>query len=430
MKSLNRHFSEICTGGWPVLRWKILVIFEYLLLFIGGLWAIPVVLLIRCLRPWRIIRFGPISSSRIGSFAIEIGRMWATRQRQSKKYLDLYWFNKSISNVFWAAMVRRNFYVYSCVRYLDRWNQILPGGAIHNYPITGLISGYGDIPGFGEAKLPFLPEEDVRAKAWLRQQGWKEGDPFVCLLVRDSSYLESSFENTDPPQHEEGIQYDPKRGYGWNHLNYRDTDIDTYVAAAEWLADQGVWVFRMGKVMAKPIHTSHPRIIDYAFHPDKSDFLDIWLFAHCDLCISTGTGPDIISDIYRKPILFLNYIPLKNIFSWSNAMHLSKTLVWKSSGIPLNLREYFNNHSEYYDRIGIKVTDLTSEEILAAVQERWQRLQGTWIDSDDDIRRHHRFWEILTTTPIPDCSVIHGLIHPESRVGAIWLRSKGDEFLE
>ena len=45
----------------------------------------------------------------------------------------------------------------------------------------------------------------------------------------------------------------------------------------EWLADQGVWVLRMGKIMERPIPTEHPRIVDYAFEPNKSDFLDIWL---------------------------------------------------------------------------------------------------------------------------------------------------------
>lgn len=430
MKTLDRHLSELRSGGWPVIQCKTLTLLGYFIVLICGLWAIPAVLLIRCFRPWRIIRFGPISSSRIGSFTIEVAQMWAMYQRQSKIYLDLYWFRyRPISNDFWADMVRRNFHVYFWVQYLDRWNQILPGGAMHQGP-TEFIPEFRDIHGLLEqtqVKLSFYPEEDDQAKSWLRQQGWHEGDPFVCLLVRDNSYLDNTCPNTDPP-HEKGIQYHQKQGYGWNHLNYRDSDIATYVPAAEWLGDQGVWVLRMGKVMAKPIPSNHPRIIDYAFHPDRSDFLDIWLFAHCDLCITTGTGPDVVSDIYRKPLLYLNLSPLRDLFSWSNAMHLPKTLIWQASGIPLNLREQFNNHSEYYDRIGIKIIDLTTEDILMAVQERWQRIQGSWIDTEDDIRRHHRFWEIIKTQP--DFYKTHGWIHPESRCGACWLRSKGDEYLK
>jgi putative glycosyltransferase (TIGR04372 family) len=412
------------------MRWKILALLEYLVVLICGIWAIPAVLLIRCLRPWRVIRFGRFPSSRIGDFVVEVCQMYAISQQQSKMSLDLYWFKyKPICNYFLATLVRRNFHVSPWFRPLDQWNQILPGGAMHNISIP-TRPGRGGSHGWLEqtqAKMSFYPQENARAKDWLRKQGWQEGDQFVCLLVRDSSYMNHfPCQNTDPPQHEEGVLYDPKVGYGWHHLDYRDSDIATYVPAAEWLADQGVWVLRMGKVMAKPIPSSHHRIIDYAFHPDRSDFLDIWLFAHCDLCIGTGSGPDCISAMYGRPLLYLNFGPLRDLVSWSNAMHLFKTLVWQASGIPLNLREQYNCN-EYRDRNIIKIIDLTPEEILAAVHERWQRLQGTWVDTEGDLKRHNRFWEILKTCP--DFRIEHRWIHPESRCGAIWLRSKGDDFL-
>jgi putative glycosyltransferase (TIGR04372 family) len=345
--------------------------------------------------------------------------------------LDLYWFDLPISNDFFAAMVQRTFHVSPFVCPLDLWNQILPGGAMHHLPPVGMLQLSSDIQDWQkmiQEVLPFSPEEDAWAKAWLCQQGWHEGEPFVCLLVRDSSYMDNTYPNTTPPE-ETGAKYHPKYGYGWNHLNYRDSDISTYVPAAEWLAGQGVWVLRMGKVMARPIPSNHSRLIDYAFHPEKSDFLDIWLFAHCDLCVSTGTGIDTISDIYCRPILYLNYLPLWMTTSFSNTTHLPKTLLWQASGIPLNCKEYFalNTHSEYYDRIGIRIIDLTPEEILSAVQEQWQRLQGTWVDTEEDLQRYQRFWEILDS--LPQFPGWHGWIQFKARVGATWLRSKGDDFL-
>ena len=430
MKSLDRHFSEVCSGGWRVLRSKISTILNFLVSFISGIWAIPAVLIIRCLRPWCIIRFGPVSTSRIGTFIVEVGGMC---QRQSERTLDLYWFDKPISNNFWAVMVRRNFHISAWIRPLDFWNQRLPGGDLHYLAPTDYfrLTSSGN-QGWCEriqTNLHFLPEEDARAYAWLSQQGWHEGDPFVCLLVRDNSYLDSTYPNTDIPQEKE-IHYDPKSGYGWSHLNYRDSDIATYVPAAEWLADQGVWVLRMGKVMAQPISSSRPRIIDYAFHSDRSDFLDIWLFAHCDLCISTGAGIDTISDIYCRPVLYLNFLPLWISTIWSDSLNIPKTLIWQASGIPLICKEYFTitNHAEYYDHIGISIINLTQDEILSAVQEQWQRLQETWVGTEDDLRRYHRFWEILKAhTDFPRS---HGWTPSKSRVGAIWLRSKGDDFLK
>ena len=32
-----------------------------------------------------------------------------------------------------------------------------------------------------------IDENEVK-KSWLKMQGWKEGEPFVCLLVRDDAF--------------------------------------------------------------------------------------------------------------------------------------------------------------------------------------------------------------------------------------------------
>jgi putative glycosyltransferase (TIGR04372 family) len=430
MKSLDRHITEIRSGGWPAIYLKLFSMLRVVEMMLHAFWAVPTVVLVRILRPLRIIRFGSISSSRIGSFVNEAGYKWAMSTRQSKKYLDFYWLNPPICNLFWARMVKRNFHVHYVIRFLDRWNQILPGGTLHYIPTNATKSTPCDVDGWLEQtpeKMPFLPEEDAKAKAWLKNLGWQEGERFVCLLVRDSSYLDKTCPNTTP-LFEDTMHYDPKTGYGWNHLDYRDSDIATYVPAAEWLAEQGVWVIRMGKIMAKPIPSRHHRIIDYAFREDKSDFLDIWLFAHCDLCISTGTGPDEVSDIYRRPILFVNFLPLHRLTSWSGVMHVPKNLIWQETAIPLNCQEYLRCNFYYYNRLGIRILDLTAKEILESVQEQWQRLNGTWVDTEDDIRRQRRFWELLKM--LPDYHKRHGWIHPEARIGTTWLRAKGDTFLE
>lgn len=422
MHPFVKHLEEIRAGGIPAMRWKIKLLLEKCFLYryslINGIWAIPAVLLIRCLRPWCIIRFGEIRSERIGHFAADVGQQWARSQQQSGEYLDYYWIQRPTCNQFWEQMVCRNFSVHSWARHLDLWNRVIPGGAVHHRPSS--TTGSRDIQGCLEQMqepMQFLLEEDAEGKSWLQKQGWREGEPFVCLLVRDSHYL-----NNDSIL---------KHGMVWSYHNYRDSDISTYVKAAEWLADQGVWVLRMGKSMEKPISSTHPRIIDYSFHPERSDFLDVWLFAHCDVCISTGTGPDMISDVYRRPLLFLNFLPLLHMVSWSDAIHLPKSLVWIETGIPLTLKEYLEHNyvlSEKYNQSGIRIIDRTEDEILSAVEERWQRIKGTWVDTEDDIARHQKFWEILKMHP--NFEKYHGWIHPQARASAIWLRVMEDVFYE
>jgi putative glycosyltransferase (TIGR04372 family) len=418
-----KTYSEIRSRHWLSVRKKLLTT---LFILLNAVWAIPSVLIIRCLCPWRIIRLGSITCDQIGHFVLEVSWLWALRQQQTNKSLDLYWFNSSRSalitwigpkpcNNFYAELTKRNFLIYPgfWLQPISTWNRIIPGGKIQHIPNSWERKPFTrDVHGWlarTQNKLPFSTAEDSQAKSWLRQQGWQDGDPFVCLLVRDSGYKgETGYEK---------------------EYSIRNSDISTYVNAVEWLADQGIWVFRMGKKMIHPIPANHPRIIDYAFHPGKSDFLDIWLFAHCDLCISTSSGIDVVSLSYDRPTLYLNFIPLAWFVSSNNAMHAFKKLVWQTSGTSLSLREYFDNclHGKsQYDEKGIQIIDLTSEEILMTVQEQWQRLQGTWIDTEADQDRHHQFWEVLNSHP--DFNKYHGWIHPQSRAATTWLRSMESSF--
>ena len=215
--------------------------------------------------------------------------------------------------------------------------------------------------------------------------------------------------------------------YDWNYHSYRDSDIDTYNLAIRWLADQGVWVLRMGKSVNKRVSIKHPRVIDYPFHPEKSDFLDVWLFANCDLCISTGSGPDFISDVYRKPIIFLNYLPLNTMFSWSKALTHPKHLVWEKTGKPLTLNEYLENkfsHTEQYENSGIKIINLSKEEILAVVEEGWKRLEGAWVDTKNDIEEQKKFWSILINHRY--FSRYHSYIHDDAKISSIFLRNNAN----
>jgi putative glycosyltransferase (TIGR04372 family) len=422
---VRRNYSAIYNKNWRIIHKTLLTSF-FVLLNAG--WAIPCVFIIRCLRPWQVIRLGSITSDHIGHFALEVSWLWSLKQQQTINSVDLFWFNLSSSpmnswtaskpcNSYYAALTKRNFLVYPkfLLQPISTWNRIMPGGNIHHVPNSWERQPFTrDVHGWlqrSQVKMAFSEEENLQAKAWLRQQGWQDGDAFVCLQVRDSCYKGDKDYQSE--------------------ITFRNSDINTYVGAVEWLASQGVWVLRMGKKMARPMPTSHPRIIDYAFHPSKSDFLDIWLFAHCDLCISTGSGPDFVSLSYNRPSLYLNYTPLAWFPSSCNLACAFKKLVWQISGISLSLLEYFDNclHTDIaYSQKGIGIIDLTSAEILAAVQEQWHRLQGSWIDTAEDQDRHRQFWNILKSHP--KYLDYHGWIHPESRASTVWLRSVEDVFFD
>jgi putative glycosyltransferase (TIGR04372 family) len=424
MSRIQEIIEEVRIGGMPVFLRKLKSMVRYKIDYLSIISfpiAVPVIVMIRLIRPWIHIRFGYFFYQRIGHFAADVALALAENKlTKGNPYWNWYSLPKKTSNQQWAKMTMRSLRVRWWVAPLCFWNKILPGGECHTKHPAALTLGSRDKfnwVGQTSAQIPFMPEEEQTAKSWLQKQGWKEGEAFVCLLVRDDAYLSQNSLHKLSEQD--------------NYLyKFRDSDISTYVQAAEYLAEQGLWVLRMGKQMNKPIPTQNPKIIDYAFHPGKSDLLDVWLFANCYFCISTGTGGDNLADIYRRPLLIVNFSSLSYLVSWNDCITVPKHLVWRKTEMALTLNENLENRFENtqdYDQAGIYFKDLTEQEITDAVKERLDRLNGTWQENRRDVALQNRFWEQFKAWS--DFSKLHGWIHPEARIGSDFLRKKGSGYL-
>lgn len=386
----------------------------------SGVWAIPAVLLVRALRPLILIRFATIDPMRIGHFVQDFGIRFAKREVEKSNSLDLYYLQSTkdglTSNQFWETLVKRHFHIGNSFKYLFQWNQIIPGGRLHtgelestDKPRSRDINGYLEKC---ERKMRFLPEEEATARQWLMNQGWKQGEKFVCLLIRDGAFLAGAFPSVD-----------------YSYHSYRNSDPANFTLAAEWLAEQGAWVLRMGSSVEQHFQSSNARIIDYALCSTKSPFLDIWLFANCDLCVTTGSGPDAVSDVFRRPTLFVDYLPLCHMRSWSEFIAAPKRLKWAATGEELTLTEYIDAdflESNLYEKSGISITPLSPKEILQATQELWDRSFEEWTESEYSIKSQRDFWSIFSSHRL--FSDYHGFIHPKAKISQRWLENTRDDF--
>jgi len=392
---------------------------------IHAFWTIPIVMLVRILRPLVLIRFGSLNSVRIGHFVPDAAIHTALKNKQKNRCIDFFHVANRVSNEQWHKMVKRHLLVWQWTRFLSWTNQLLPGGAIHHRPSSLSPRGSRDREGVlykTNTVIPFLDEETVQAKKWLTSKGWQEGQPFVCLLVRDSAFLARH------PFHGDGSQstYD-----AYNYHDYRNTNIEDYLPLMDWFTEQGVWVLRMGKLMEHPIKSTNDRIIDYAFLDDKNDLLDIWLFANCTACITTGTGPDIVSYVYKKPLLFLNSLPLKCIWSYANCTWIPKNLYWRSTNFSFTLKEYLKHgyvKNNEYDKANIDIRDLEPEEILNSGKEFWSAIKNKNILVNSDAELQKKFWEILQISPVFELE--HNWINPEARICPYWLRNRNSNFFK
>ncbi len=370
-----------------------------------------------------LIRAGMIESSRIGHFVADTSIFLAGKSLRQKRprIADIFWMPAPSANEQWARMTRRRLFVKGWVRYLVALNRRLPGGTIHHLSSPSMSGSRLEYTALrlSTERFTFTPDEEHRAKEWLRRRSWKEGEPFVCLQVRDSAYL------TCHPLH---ASSEPGR---WAYHDYRDSDINTYTEAVEALIRRGYWVIRMGLLVNQPLSVQHPHVIDYPFVDDKDDLLDIWLSINCRFFISSGSGIDILPWVYGVPVVYVNALPLLLAATQINHVWVPKHLRWKNSGKPLSLREHgIHGYGEAadYAAAGIEIQDLSPAEITAAVLELEERVAGSWKDSPEGVARQRRYWDVFSS--MAGFAGFHDYVHPDARVGAHWLRSMGDSFLE
>ena len=144
-----------------------------LLLAINSVWAIPAVLLIRLVRPWRHVRVGKLVSDRIGHFVADATLFLAAQslQHPAELTLDLFWFARPTANRQWDRMISRTWitgwWVWNLVRIYD----LTPGGSAHRNPAMHKGRDMDGNLQKTRARFEFMPAEDVAAEEWLKRGG-------------------------------------------------------------------------------------------------------------------------------------------------------------------------------------------------------------------------------------------------------------------
>ncbi len=250
--------------------------------------------------------------------------------------------------------------------------------------------------------LNFTQSEIDQARTECRKLEIDLDKPFIPVLARDPSYLDSIKEPTE-------------------RNNYRNVDINTFVPAMEFLADKHK-VFRMGSVVAGPLKSDHPNILDYSLSGKRSELLDVYLSANCRFFLTCGSGPDTItSHCFRQPVLYVNYMPPAYLKPMrKQCMAILKKYWDRNKKRYLSLEELLNSEARMMcmrkklNPLGIEVHDNSPEEILEAAKEMEARLDGTWVETKEDKKNQEKFWAIY--------NACYGPVEHPCSIGAQYLR--------
>lgn len=357
---------------------------------VWGLLAVIPVILVRLIRPILWVRFGVLNSLRIGHFVFDTEIYLCERDVgfQNRKTIDFFGIDEFACNTQWKSMCERVLHVNNFSKHCYRMNGILPGGEAHTIRIlSNERHGARDVHGLlrrTKQHVTFTDEEERRGLVSLREIGLPEGADFVCFHARDNAYLKTIYHQWD-----------------FSYHDYRDCDVQNYLVAAEKLASRGVFSLRMGAVVANKLNSSNSMVIDYA-NKGRTEFLDIYLSSRCRFFLASCSGIDSVAQIFRRPVVFANLIPLEYAPSWDSQFLIIPKKIWLAREQRfLGFREILETgvgrylESGQYMKDGLEIVQNTADEIADVALEMDSRLRGSWRSTDEDEELQKRFWALF-----------------------------------
>jgi len=192
-------------------------------------------------------------------------------------------------------------------------------------------------------------------KKALQKLGLPNDAWFVTLHVREPGYRGETQKNTTE--------------------DFRNASPHDYIKAIEAVINSGGWVFRMGDASMSEL-PSMPKLIDYAHHEIRSDWMDIFLGATCSFCIGTSSGYFRVPRYFGVPVLYTNCSASVQYFSlMKHDLNLFCLLKYKNTNKYLSFKELLTppismfSSARNFENADLQSVKNTSSEIEAATKE-------------------------------------------------------------
>jgi putative glycosyltransferase (TIGR04372 family) len=140
----------------------------------------------------------------------------------------------------------------------------------------------------------------------------------------------------------------------------------------------------MGKYVKDAFKVDDKKIIDYATSEFRSDFLDIFISAKCFFWITSGSGLDVTSIIFKKPVLNINRSPVSYIMAHQNFLCTTKHYFDVNLQKKLSFKEISKRsldieiNSNILKKNKVELVENSSDEILQATKEFYSSLNNNF----------------------------------------------------
>ena len=241
---------------------------------------------------------------------------------------------------------------------------------------------------YGSPLLEFTPAEKIKGRRFLMEKMGINQDKnwFVCLFARDITYLKT-YSDVDASAHD-----------------FRNSDIDTYIKAVQYIIDKGGYVVRMGSVVNKPMSFKHEKFIDYSI-TCRDDFMDIYLPAHCKFFLGNHSGMTDISTIFHVPRVIVNLAVVGQPPLGKNDIFIPKKVRSIKSRQFINIKNLlqqtcdqsvpFLRDGHKFWEMGYEYVDNTEDDIQKAAKEMYERIEGSFVQSASDKERLQKYYDAI-----------------------------------
>ena len=254
--------------------------------------------------------------------------------------------------------------------------------------------------------LQFTESEVLAGKNLQRELLGDDVKPFVCVGIAERVY----YEQKNKSEHEVESHLD---------LYSCMPEWKNYIPCTEALGKHAIKPVRMGQFVSKDLaDIADSSIVDYASSA-RSEFGDVWLLANCKFVVVGATGMWWVSSAFNKPTVLTDSYTL-NYSSFGKSDLNIFQLAWSRTDKKLMTFEWIVNNVDWAQKRSLIEGDIeiiknTAEEITEVVLEMNQRIDGTWVETDEDIELQERFKKLRRSQP-------PWKVQQSVRIGAAFLR--------
>lgn len=358
---------------------------SYFRIFISVLtntFGFAVLVLLYVIKPFKYVKAVPLIVQRIGHLACNTDLFLRRLQLNNMEKKDVLYIGigyNTPANKQLLKMFKRNFPIIVNTVVFGIINSYVIRKSIFYEPLIFNTSEHYE---FNDLKrtLYFTSYEEKRGKHLLNKMGIDDKSEFICFHTRDTTYL-SNIQDTD-----------------WDLHDYRNSDINNYFDAVKYIANQGLFVLRMGHTVADKLpDMNNSHIIDYA-SDYRTDFGDIYLHAKCKFSLGDTAGIWTLPTIFHVPVACVNFMsPLESapfregdLFIPIKVWHVKEErfLTWCEI-MESDVCKFVTGNE--FKEAGLVLIENTQEEILDLTIEMNEKLDGTMKYTEEDERLQNEF---------------------------------------